>query len=216
MTFLAFSGAATRTYSPAGFLLIDAYTREPPAGRVSARIDRSDGIGGWIETDARGVITPSSVLAFPGLGRARDPAAPPVTHRVRVEADLYRPMYRASADGVVFPVPPYNDAEPLTLPPPLFAQLLLLPAFHYQYPSHVRLLRGEVVHAAAPVSDALVTDSVFGTSVLTDERGAFTLPLPFLADGVADTIDVSDRFGNTGALTITFPAALASGVLIPI
>jgi hypothetical protein len=210
-------GAATRARSPFGFRLVDDFTQEPPFGQLAAHLDEQVGAA-WVETGLRGTITASSVLAFPGLGRQAAVAnQPPKQYRVRLDAEMYRPFYRATADGIVTSVPPYNDAEPPALPVPTFGQMFLLPAFHYPYPSHVPVVRGEVVDSSAqPVADALVVDLTFGERTLTDERGAFSLPLRHLAPGVTDTIHVSDRLARTGDLTITLPAALSSGVLIPI
>ena len=210
-------GAARRLWSPVGLQLVDDVTKEPPVGEIVAHLDERVGTA-FVPTGIRAVVTPSSVLAYPGLGRrARVPGEPPRTYRVRVDADLYRPFYRASSDGVVFDVPAWNDAEPVTLPLPTFGQLILLPAFHYPYASHVPVLRGEVIDTSMhPVADALVIEQLFGERALTDERGAFGVPLRHLAPGVSDTINVSDRLARTGSLSVTLPGALASGVLIPI
>jgi hypothetical protein len=210
-------GAAMRLRSPVGLQLIDDFTKEPPLGRIVPHLDESVGAT-FVETPIRGVITSSSVLVYPGLGRQAEVALqPPKTFRVRVDAELYRPFYRAVSDGIVFNVPPYNDAEPTNAPPPTFGQLILLPAFRYQYPAHVPVLRGEVIdNQLRPVADALVIDQLFGERTLTDERGAFSLPLRQLGPGVPDTITVSDRLARTGSLPVTLPGALASGVLIPI
>ena len=146
-------------------------------GRLLAHLDELVG-GSWVETSIRATITASSVLAFPGLGRQALVAnQPPKQYRVRLDAELYRPFYRATSAGIIMSVPPYNDTEPQTLPVPTFGQMLLLPAFHYQYPSHIPVVRGEVVDTnAVPVADALVVDTLFGERTLTDERGAFSLP----------------------------------------
>jgi hypothetical protein len=210
-------GAATRLYSPVGLQLVDDFTRGAPLGKIRPRLD--EGVGTtFVETTIAGVITPSSVLVYPGLGRQAPVALQPSkTYRIRVDAELYRPFYRAASDGIVFNAPPYDDAEPTSLPAPTFGQLILLPAFHYQFPPHVAVLRGEVIdNQLRPVADALVIDQLFGERTLTDERGAFSLPLRQLGPGVSDTIDVSDRLARTGSLAIALPGALASGVLIPI
>jgi hypothetical protein len=142
---------------------------------------------------------------------------PAKQYRVRLDAEFYRAFYRATATGIVVSVPPYNDAEPPALPAPTFGQMILLPAFHYPYPSYVPVLRGEIVDTSAqPVADALVVDTLFGERTLSDERGAFSLPLRHLSPGTPDPIHVSDQLGRVGNLTITLPAALSSGVLIPI
>jgi hypothetical protein len=213
----AIPGTATRTWSPIGLQLVDDFTKQPPRGAIVARLDeRVDTT--FAETAVAAVVTSSSVVAYPGLGRrTRVAGAPPRTYRVRVDAALYRPFYRASSDGIVFDAPAWNDVEPVALPLPTFGQLILLPAFHYPYPLHVPVIRGEVIDAQTrPVADALVIDQLFGERALTDERGAFALPLRHLAPGVPDTLIVSDRLARTGSLGVTLPGALASGVLIPI
>jgi hypothetical protein len=211
------SGAVTRLYSPIGLQLVDDFTKEAPLGEIAAHLDERVGLV-FVPTDIAGVVTPSSVLAYPGLGRRAQVAQqPPRTYRVRIDAELYRPFYRASSDGIVFNAPAWNDAEPPTLPLPTFGQLILLPAFQYPFPSHVAVLRGEIIdNQTRPVADALVIDQLFGERTLSDERGAFSLPLRQLAPGVSDTINVSDRLARTGSLAVTLPGALASGVLIPI
>jgi hypothetical protein len=212
------AGAAVRMRSPIGLRMVDDFTQQPPLGELVIRIDLADGVGGYTETDLRATITPSSVIAVPGLGRqARVASQPPVQHRLRVLAELYRPLYRAVSDGIVFGVPPYSDAEPASLPLPTFGQLILLPAFHYQFPSHVPVVRGEVIDPQLqPVADALVIDQLFNERTLTDERGAFSLPLRRLAPGVPDTLAVTDRLGRAGNLSITLPGALAAGVVISV
>jgi len=215
--FAPIPGAAMRTRSPFGFQLIDDVTGDQPLGEIAAYLDMLVGAT-WVATDLRGVITSCAVLAYPGLGRQREIALqPPKSYRVRVDAALYRPFYRATSTGIVVSVPPYNDAEPIGTFVPTFGQLILLPSCPYPYPAHIPVLRGEVVDSLArPVADALVSDQLFGERTLTDERGAFSLPLRQLPPTTADTIMVSDQLGRVGSLSITLPGSLASGVLIPI
>jgi hypothetical protein len=211
------AGTVTRLLSPIGLQLVDDFSGAAPVGEIVAHLDESNGVT-FVATHISGIVSPSGVLAYPGLGRqALVALQPPKTYRIRVDAQLYRPFYRAASDGIVFNVPPYNDAEPVNLPPPTFGRLILLPAFQYPYSSHVPVLRGEVVDTLMrPVTDALVIDQLFGERTLTDERGTFSLPLRQLAPGVGDTIKISDRLARTGSLPITLPGALTSGVLISI
>jgi hypothetical protein len=221
-TFLPYVGAANRLFSPVGFQLIDDFTGEQPLGGLRASLEASDGGGGWIPVGTPPVITSLGVLAYPGLGRiALVSGQPPTPHRVRIDAELYRPFYRAtSPDGVVFPVPAWSQTEPPGGITPTFAQMILLPAFHYQFPSYVAVLRGEVVDQITqqPVADALVTEPITGERTLTDERGCFSLPLRKLQATVptALTIHVSDSGGGAATLPVTVPHDLAHGQIIPI
>jgi hypothetical protein len=187
-----------------------------PLGPIAAVLDVDDGAGNFIPTNATPVVTSQAVLTFPGIGRTPRPAtASPILYRVRIETALYRPLYRATVDGITFSAPPWNDDEPATLVP-TFGRAVLLPAFNYQFPSYTPVLRGEVVGIAGePVPDALVIESTTGARALTDERGAFALALRWVPAGAA-TIDASDRFGHTGSLSVVVPTDLAHGQLIAI
>ena len=223
MTFVAIRGASRRVFSPIGLELVDDFLTTPtapspamPLGPITAVLDVDDGAGTFVPTDASFVVTSQGVLTFPGIGRTPRPSiASPVTYRVRIESPLYRPLYRATADGITFVAPPWNDDEPASLVP-TFGRAVLLPAFPYQFPSYTPVLRGEVVDTAgAPVPDARVTESTTGARALTDERGAFALALRWVPAGNA-TIDASDRFGHAGSIPIVVPADLAHGQLIAI
>jgi hypothetical protein len=223
VTFVAIRGAARRLFSPIGLELVDDFLTTPtslgpamPLGPITARLDVDDGAGNFVPIDASHVITSQAVLTFPGIGRVPRPAtATPTSYRVRIESPLYRPLYRATADGITFVAPPWNDDEPAALTP-TFGRAILLPAFNYQFPSYTPVLRGEVVDTAGdPVPDALVIETTTGARALTDERGAFALALRWVPPGNA-TIDASDRFGHTGSLTVVLPADLAHGQLIAI
>ena len=223
MTFVAIRGASRRVFSPIGLELVDDFLTTPtspspamPLGPIKAQLDIDDGAGNFIPTDASAVITSQAVLTFPGIGRTPRPSiASPTTYRVRIESPQYRPLYRATVDGITFVAPPWNDDEPASLVP-TFGRAVLLPAFNYQFPSYTPLLRGEVVDTLGePVPDALVIESTTGARALTDERGAFALALRWVPPGNA-TIDASDRFGHTGSISVVLPADLAHGQLIAI
>lgn len=223
MTFVAIRGAARRTFSPIGIELVDDVLTSPagpdsaaPLGAVRAFLDEDDGAGGFRPTTAKSRITSQAVVTFPGVGRHPRPAvATPTTFRVRIEADLYRPLYLASAAGIQFVAQPWNDEEPATIVP-TFARAILLPAFNYQFPSYVPVLRGEVVDLTGnPVANALVVEGTNGRA-LTDERGAFALPLRWTAQNVPVSIVATDPLLRTGAITVTLPADLEQGQLIAI
>jgi hypothetical protein len=223
MTFVAIRGATRRTFSPIGIELVDDVltspvgpTSAPPIGAVRAFLDEDDGVGGFRPTTAKPQITSQAIVTFPGVGRHPRPAvAPAITYRVRIEADVYRPLYLASAAGIQFVAQPWNDEEPATVVP-TFARAILLPAFHYQFPSYMPVLRGEVVDPAGdPVANALVVEGV-NARALTDERGAFALPLRWTPSGVPISITATDQLLRTGTITVTLPADLEHGQLIAI
>lgn len=223
MSIVALRGAEKRSFSPIGIELVDDFLTTPagptsaaPLGPITAVLEEDDGAGGFRTTALRSVVTSQAVLTFPRAGRRPRPAiATPTTFRVRIDAALYRPLYRATVDGILFVAQPWNDDEPAA-PMPTFARAILLPAFHYQFPSSVPVLRGEVVDPLGdPVLDALVVDPGTGARALTDERGAFALALRWVPPGTA-TIGASDRLGRTGSITVTLPTDLEHGQLIAI
>jgi hypothetical protein len=216
VTLTLLRGAEKRSFSPIGLELIDDFLTAAPLGPITAILDEDDGLGGFRTIASTPIITSQAVLTFPGVGRRPRPAtATPTTYRARIEAPLYRPLYRATADGIVFVAGPWNDDEPAT-PVPTFARALLLPSFSYQFPSYTPVLRGEVVDPlGAPVTDALVIEATTGARALTDERGAFAIALRWVPPGTAQ-IDASDRGGRSGSILITLPDDLAHGQLIAI
>jgi hypothetical protein len=203
-------------YSPIGLRLVDDFTGEAPVGRVKAWLDLRVAVGVWKPTDFAPVLTPSSVVCWPGLGREGDPAlAPTRRYRARVDADQYRPGYLSSTDGVEFNSPPWNDENP---PVPVTAgpqDLYLFPSTAYGFPTWVRVLRGVVRDAGGdPVANVLVRQGAAET-VLTDERGTFSLPLRWATSGVP--VDASDvRTGRAGLHVLNLPADLRSNVTITI
>ena len=205
-------------YSPIGLRLLDELTGAAPAGAVHAFLDRGDSPNVWISTDIKPVRTPGGVVAYPGLGRTSQPAGkPPVNYRVRLEADYYIPLYRATAGGIPFAAYPYNDSLPpqvITGQPP---DALLAPAPNYPFPSHVPVVRGKVVDQSnTEVSDVLVMWAN-QERVITSERGVFALPLRLAANNTPITIDAIDqRTGRSGNVTITPPADLRKSWTITI
>jgi hypothetical protein len=203
-------------YSPIGLRLVDDFTGGSPLGRVTARLDRRVAVGAWAPTDIEAVITPSSVVCWPGLGRASEPAfAPTRTYRARVDVDGYRPAYLQNADGLEFDAPPWDDAHapaPITAGP---QDLYLFPSTAYGFPTWVRVLRGMVENVAGdPIANVLVRQGAAETS-LTDERGTFSLPLRWATNGLpVDAIDL--RTGRAGSHVLSLPADLLSSVTITI
>ncbi|MFF8958566.1 carboxypeptidase-like regulatory domain-containing protein [Streptomyces sp. NPDC014894] len=215
-------------HSPVWFVPFDEYAAKVRATGVSVRLDRFTE-DGWLPLDDAAVRTPSAALAFPGLGRRREPwAAGPQRHRARFAAPGHRPLYpadgepfSAALDAVEFLVHPYDDGFPpaATASPRL---IRLLPDVTFPYPPGVRTVRG-VVRAAgtgAPVANALVEArgrtsrdrARWHERTLTDAAGAFRLALRWEgeksdADPAVETfrLHAVERPGRTGALELRLP-----------
>jgi hypothetical protein len=195
-------------YSPVGLLLVDDLTGRTPVGRVEAWLELQDGAE-WRSVDRAPVMTASSVLLYPGLGRTTDATQPPQRYRVRLESPFYRPLYSAIADGIEFDVPPYDDANPPTTLTDRPTHTVLLPALNYPFAPYIPVLRGIVRDAGGdPVADVLVQEAI-RERTLTDARGAFSLSLRWVPPGTPTTITADDqRTGRAGSITVTLPADL--------
>jgi hypothetical protein len=100
-------------YSPIGVRPMVEMTGLRRRGKVRAALDISDSSGGWRRTGIQAVVTMGGVIAYPGLERRAEVAGqPPRRYRIRLEADLYRPSYRASSEAIAFDAYHYNDANP--------------------------------------------------------------------------------------------------------
>jgi hypothetical protein len=157
------------------------------------------------------VPSPSGNLLYPGLGRSSNVAvAPVVRHRVELTSDFYRPEYLRTVDGLEFDVHPYDDSQPPAVLPNLPLTVLLLPST--SYPHAARTVRGRTLDANGdPVANVEVTQGA-AERVLSDERGAFTLPLRWAAFSGPVVIDAIDnRTGRTGQITLTLPQDLQLG-----
>jgi hypothetical protein len=192
-------------YSPIGIRFIDDFTTQLPFGYVRPRLEIADAQGVFGDTDIAGVSTASGVLTYPGLGRRRDAkSGQPRRYRVSVDAEFYTPRYLAvqtygTPAGIVFNAYPYDDETPPASPPPL-VDVPLLPASHYPFGSHVRVLHGIVADAAqAPVAHAFVSMGL-KEHVYTDARGAFSLPLRWVK--TTATIDAHDDAGRVGSIAV--------------
>ena len=112
-TWRVLDGSRTNLYGQIGFRLIDELTGVGPMGRVQSKLFISDGIGGWRLTKIKAIATASGILAYPKLERhALVAGLPARSYRAQIEAEFYRPYYRATADGIKFDVFPYNDENP--------------------------------------------------------------------------------------------------------
>lgn len=208
-------GERSELYSPIGLRLLDEMTGGPPVGRTEAFLDVREGAD-WRSTAIRAVRTPGGVVAYPGLERRADVTGPPRHYRVRITAELYRPLYLISQDGIEFDAHPWNDTNPPANTAQEPQDVKLTPAPNYPFPSHVPVLRGVVIDAFTldPVADAEVF-YVNLERVLSDERGEFALPLRFAPLNVPVTID-AQRGLLHGDISVTLPVALGKSQTISI
>jgi len=205
-------------YAPFGLRPVDDYTGNAPLGWIRAKLDVSDGSGGWRETEIKSAVTASGALTYPGLERRAEVIGQPSRrYRVRVETQFYLPLHRTNTAGIEFDAYPYNDTNPPQQYAMLPADLILVPATNYSFPGHIAVLRGEVRDAnGVVVADALVTEQN-RERVLTDSRGSFALPLRWVASAGQATIDVVHaRSGQVGAINIQLPQALGKSQTITI
>ena len=95
--------------------------------------------------------------------------------------------------------------------------VLLVPSAGYAYGTHVRVLSGLVQDASGnPVANVEVSEGVRERSI-TDERGAFSLPLRWPALSSSVTLDAVDhRSGRSDSLLINLPGDLSHGHLFTI
>lgn len=205
-------------YSPIGLRLIDDFSGRFPSGRVNAVAEERDNGGIWYRAEIKAVITPSGVVTYPGLGRSARAAGQPTRRfRVSLETDYYCPRYLINALAIEFDVHPYDDATPPAVVETHPQDVVLLPAVNYPFPAHVRVLRGVVADAGGTgIVNVEVREST-RERVLTDERGAFSLPLRWPAFDAAVLIDAIDhRSGQSGQININLPADLSRGQTITI
>lgn len=211
----------TVTFSPAWLLPVDVLTDGRPAGRLEVHLERAldpaDG-GGWVAVDRAPTLTVGGAVAYPGLGRCREPAlAPPVRHRVQISGETYLGLYRAVRDGVEFDVHPFDDLHPpaRTASP---QRVRLAPTPAHPFPAGVPVLHGRVLTAAlVPVPDVLVRSpyQVEGLSrlelTITDGDGRFALPLRWAKARVPTLVSAIDRRSTPhrhGLLKISVPTDL--------
>jgi hypothetical protein len=208
-------GERPQLYSPIGLRLLDEMTGEPPIGRTEAFLDVQEGAA-WRSTEIQAVRTAGGVVAYPGLERRADVTGPPRHYRVRIAAELYRPLYLIAQEGIEFDAFPWNDTNPPAQTAHEPKEVKLAPAPHYPFPPHVPVLRGAVVDLGTkePVADAEVMYANL-ERVLSDERGEFALPLRFAALSVPVTIDAL-RGSRQGSINVTLPAGLGKSQTISI
>jgi hypothetical protein len=196
---------------PVALRLVDEFTGNGPIGEIDMKIDFEDGTN-WRSSNLTATRTAGGLFAYPGLGRHPDPATVPSFRvRVRISAQFYRPVYAADSDGLEYLVPTFNDVTPPAFTPVMPDAVFLLPASNYPFPGHVRVLRGTVHRASdsAALENARVSAGV--ERVLSDERGAFSLPLRWqLLNASVAVLAEHLRTGLSNTVTVTLPGALAT------
>jgi hypothetical protein len=131
--------------------------------------------------------------------------------------------YDETAEGIEFdsfpydasrPPTDYRGASPVEMTPQVH-DVKLSPAVNYPFPSHVRVVHGQVVVGSTPVIDAEVNWD-HKERVLSGEQGYFSLPLRWAPNASTPPlptirIDAFDHRANlTGNIQITLPDALGS------
>jgi hypothetical protein len=215
-TWRRLSGQRRQLFGAIGVRPVDDLTGGPPLGTVRAILERLEATG-WVPVPARVLVSSTGIITCPGLERAVRPAAAPRHYRIGLEADLYRPLYRATVDGLEFDAFQYND----TTDPAGYARRAtdapLAPSPGYPFPAYVPVLYGRVTDVAGdPVADVLVSDPP-GGQALTDDAGQFALPMRLAAQGMPVVITADDRrTGRTGTVAVTVPADLSRSHTIQI
>jgi len=187
------------TYCPIALDLRDEFTGGAVLGEVEIELDLQQGTL-WTPSGRRPVRNPSGLLVFTGLGHAVDPAAmPSFKVRVRIAAAYYRPSYRTTVDGLEFDVATYNHAVPPAVSPLMPEMVLMQPNSAYPFGGHLRVLRGRVIDIGGnPVADASIeADGV--ERVISDEKGAFALPLRWQLPNAAVAVVVDHPRSGRGA-----------------
>lgn len=203
-------------YVPIALRLVDDFTGSAPFATIGAALDLQDGAD-WAATGIEAVCAASGIIAYPGLGRVKDPAtAPTLRYRVRLTDDngrlIYRPAYRFSLDGLEFDVSPWNDSQPPAAVPDQPETVFLWPGTKYPFAREIPVLRGRTIDGGgSPLADARVET---GTErVLSDERGAFSLPIRLTAPAASIMVVAEHvRTGLSASANIPLPAGLANAI----
>lgn len=205
-------------YSPIGLLLIDEFTGKPPRYPIYVDLQYQDGAGGWHLRERNPVLTPGGIISYPALGRSTQAATQPILHhRILLRSSFYRPEYLLNSNGIEFDVHPYDDTIQPAVIPTHPQTVLMLPNASYNYPNHVRVVSGVVQDSTGdPVVNVEVSEGV-RERVLSDERGAFSLPLRWSALIASVQLDALDhRTGRSSSITINLPDDLSRGHLFTI
>jgi hypothetical protein len=206
------------SYSAAWFVPVDLVVGSAPVLPLTILLDISDGRT-WAPTGIKPTITLSGGIAYPDLGRCRDPGTTaPRRYRACFEPGVYLALVRAYRDGEEFLAYPFND----TTPPATTAApetINLAPAVGYPFPSDLPVIYGQVSAAAGElVPDVLVSVTIGPPALrtpqtvqtLTGPGGTFALPLRWAPAGQQITITATDYRhipNRTGQLTVQLPDA---------
>jgi hypothetical protein len=205
--------------SPVWLRLIDMFTGQAPAGRVSIQIERREG-NQWLAAGIPYELKPNGDLAFVNLGRVPRGQAG-IQREYRVTATVAQAITEtaAGAPSMVFTITTWSPDAPPATPP--IRQIRCYPAPDYRFGPSVPVASGTVTEqgTGAPVGRARVrvTETVLGNTLVeevrTNDEGWFRVPLRW-SSGATD-ID-ADRSGASGSATINVPADLGSVVSITI
>jgi hypothetical protein len=195
-----------------GVELITDHDGRPPHGRIDLSIEVD--AGGWRPIAARPRWIRPNLAFVPALERYRDAAGrPPRIYRVKVIAELYRPLYEhLEQPGIDIPVSAWDEANPPvpTLLQPVRIPLLPLPGVRFD---DRPVLRGFVLNPnATPVVTALVEFD--GHRVVTASDGEFALPMPRAPTGIS-LVDVAavPSDGRADVFPVTLPNELRAKVV---
>lgn len=205
-------------YSSIGLNLIDEFTGKPPKYPIYSDLEYQDTAGDWHPKEYNPVVTPSGIISYPALGRSTQVAIQPVLrHRILLRSKFYRPGYLLNSEGIEFDVHPYDDTIPPAVIPTHPQTELMLPNINYAYENHVRIVRGLVQdNLGNPVANVEVSEGT-RERTLTDERGAFSLPLRWPVSTAAVLLDALDhRTGRNDGITVNLPGDLTQGHLFTI
>jgi hypothetical protein len=186
--------------------LTDAMTKLPPDDpSLEVSLEKVDFDGSWHPVLATPIPVPGGVIAFRNLERRRRAVgATAQLYRLTVHSDRYLPDYLRTTDAVTVLIQPFDL---LTVPPPSpppYVAVTLCPRPDYPFPS-VPLVLGQVLEASdqAPVTNALVFGGI-GRFTVTDDRGAYALPLPGAPFATPIAIGVQDRRNRQATQNVSF------------
>src|SRR5260370_38945607 len=100
----------SKLYSPIGLRLLDELTEGAPVGKTIEYLDIRNPDNTWRKTGIKPVTTVTGVVSYPGLERHADVTGlQPRRYRVRIDAEVYVPLYPGNSDRSGFDAFPYNQ-----------------------------------------------------------------------------------------------------------